>query len=216
MVIKFGAIDVNATEYAAWIGAATGCLALLLEFIKWMQSGARLEISTNPNMVPLNPTLGFPSEIRQQDAHIADVCACRAGHHRISQRVEEVIRIRAAEEFLRVQAARRCAIRARAIGNRAAGGAVAILTVRPCAEHDHRLPCDPFDAIEHKSLVPAPYTISGHGATELASAHQRHGAWMLATERIEPSQQMVVSQFDVRAWLQPCRRPAPDGEGFSP
>ena len=52
----------NATEYAAWIGTATGCLALLLEFIKWMQSGARLEISTNPNMVPLDPTPGVPSE----------------------------------------------------------------------------------------------------------------------------------------------------------
>ena len=52
----------NATEYAAWIGTATGCLALLLEFIKWMQSGARLEISTNSNMVLLNPTPGFPSE----------------------------------------------------------------------------------------------------------------------------------------------------------
>jgi hypothetical protein len=41
---------------------ATGCLALLLEFIKWIQSGVRLEISSNPNMVPLDPTPGFPSE----------------------------------------------------------------------------------------------------------------------------------------------------------
>jgi hypothetical protein len=53
---------VSATELAAWIGAATGTLALVLEFVKWVRSGARLEISSNSNMTPLEPTRDFPSK----------------------------------------------------------------------------------------------------------------------------------------------------------
>ncbi len=53
----------NPTEIAAWIGATTGSLALLLNFVKWVRSGTRLAISSNSNMVPLDhPTPDFPAE----------------------------------------------------------------------------------------------------------------------------------------------------------
>ncbi len=44
----------NLTETAAWIGAVTGTLALLLQVVKWIRSGTRLEISSNPNMIPID------------------------------------------------------------------------------------------------------------------------------------------------------------------
>lgn len=34
----------------------------MFEFIKWARSGPRLAISSNPNMVPFEPTPDFPSE----------------------------------------------------------------------------------------------------------------------------------------------------------
>ncbi|HEU4688175.1 MAG TPA: hypothetical protein VFS23_07450 [Vicinamibacterales bacterium] len=52
----------NATEWAAWIGAVTGCLALGLELLRWVRSGPRLSITSNPNMIPTQPTRDFPAE----------------------------------------------------------------------------------------------------------------------------------------------------------
>ena len=52
----------NLTETAAWIGATTGTLALLLQVVKWIRSGTRLDISSNSNMIPIDPTPDFPSE----------------------------------------------------------------------------------------------------------------------------------------------------------
>jgi hypothetical protein len=53
---------VKATDLAAWLGATAGSLALLLDDIKWLRSGARLIISANPNIVPLQPARGRPAE----------------------------------------------------------------------------------------------------------------------------------------------------------
>lgn len=51
-----------ATDIAAWLGAIAGSLALLLEYIKWLRSGARLTVSANPNMLPLESTRNRSAE----------------------------------------------------------------------------------------------------------------------------------------------------------
>ncbi len=40
----------NASEIAAWVGAATGSLALLWDIIKWSRTGPRIAVSVAPNM----------------------------------------------------------------------------------------------------------------------------------------------------------------------
>lgn len=51
-----------ATDIAAWLGAIAGSMALLLDYIKWLRSGARLAVSANPNMLPLESTHKRPAE----------------------------------------------------------------------------------------------------------------------------------------------------------
>ncbi|MCZ7566366.1 MAG: hypothetical protein M5U08_23315 [Burkholderiales bacterium] len=40
----------SASEIAAWVGAATGSLALLWDIIKWSKTGPRIAVTAAPNM----------------------------------------------------------------------------------------------------------------------------------------------------------------------
>ena len=45
----------DASTIAAWIGAATGSIALCFELYKWLRSGPRLRLDVFPNMVVMPP-----------------------------------------------------------------------------------------------------------------------------------------------------------------
>lgn len=52
----------TASEWAGWIGAITGCLALAWEIITWFRSGPRLSLKVHGNMKHWNENNGESKE----------------------------------------------------------------------------------------------------------------------------------------------------------
>src|SRR5437868_14735273 len=93
--------------------------------------------------------------VRQQDSQIAYVVAGRPGHDRVSQGVEQRIRIESSQRRRMIECGRPGSFQRASVGNGAGGGAIAIDAVRSRAQHSDVLASNFLGAVEHKMLVPS-------------------------------------------------------------